>query len=97
VSTFVCLLNWTDEGIRNYRDTTHRASDFAKLVENHGGRVRDEVWTIGEYDAVAIADFPDDETGMAALLQVGSLGNVRSRTLRAFSAEEMSGIISRTR
>jgi uncharacterized protein with GYD domain len=97
MSTYVCLFNFTDEGIRNYRDTTHRAADFSKLVENHGGRVREEVWTVGEYDAVAIADFPDDESGMAALLQVGSLGNVRTRSLRAFSADEMSGIISRTR
>jgi uncharacterized protein with GYD domain len=54
------------------------------------------VWTVGEYDAIAIADFPDDESGMAALLRVGSLGNVRTRSLRAFSADEMSGIISRT-
>ena len=97
MSTYVCLFNWTDEGIRHYRDTTHRAADFGKLVENHGGRVRDMVWTVGEYDVVAIADFPDDESGMAALLQLGSLGNVRSRTLRAFSADEMSGIVSRTR
>jgi uncharacterized protein with GYD domain len=97
MSTYVCLFNWTDEGIRHYRDTTHRAADFSKLVENHGGRVRDLVWTVGEYDVVAIADFPDDESGMAALLQVGSLGNVRTHTLRAFGADEMSGIISRTR
>jgi uncharacterized protein with GYD domain len=97
MSTYVCLFNFTDDGIRHYRDTTHRAAEFAKLVENYGGRVREEVWTVGEYDAVAIADFPDDESGMAALLHVGSLGNVRTRSLRAFSADEMSGIISRTR
>jgi uncharacterized protein with GYD domain len=97
MSTYVCLFNFTDEGIRNYRETTHRAADFAKLVENHGGKVREEVWTVGEYDAVAIADFPDDESGMAALLEVGSLGNVRTRSLRAFGADEMSGIINRTR
>jgi uncharacterized protein with GYD domain len=53
MSTYVCLFNFTDEGIRNYRDTTHRAADFAKLVENNGGRVREEVWTVGEYESSA--------------------------------------------
>jgi uncharacterized protein with GYD domain len=96
VNTYVSLINWTDEGIRNFRDTTQRAEDFSKLVENSGGRVRELLWTVGEYDLVCVADFPDDESGVAALLQVGSAGNVRSTTLRAFSADEMTAIISRT-
>jgi uncharacterized protein with GYD domain len=95
MTTYVSLINWTDEGIRNFRDTTQRAADFTKLVEGFGGRVRDLVWTVGEYDVVCIADFPDDETGVAALLQVGAAGNVRSNTLRAFNADEMAGIIRR--
>lgn len=96
MNTYVSLINWTDEGIRNFRDTTRRAEDFSKLIENSGGRVRELLWTVGEYDVVCIADFPDEEAGVAALLQVGSAGHVRSSTLRAFSADEMSGIISRT-
>jgi uncharacterized protein with GYD domain len=96
MNTYVSLINWTDEGIRNFRDTTRRAEDFSKLVENSGGRVRELLWTVGEYDVVCIADFPDEEAGVAALLQVGSAGHVRSSTLRAFSADEMSDIISRT-
>lgn len=51
---------------------------------------------VGEYDIVAIADFPDDEAAVAALLRVGSAGNIRSNTLRAFNTEEMAGIIRRT-
>jgi uncharacterized protein with GYD domain len=96
MNTYVSLINWTDEGIRNFRDTTQRAEDFSKLVENSGGRVRELLWTVGQYDLVCVADFPDDESGVAALLQVGSAGNVRSTTLRAFSADEMTAIISRT-
>ena len=96
MKTYVSLINWTDEGIRNFRDTTQRAEDFSKLVENSGGRVRELLWTIGEYDVVCIADFPNDEAGVAALLQVGSAGQVRSRTLRAFDADEMRDIVSRT-
>ncbi|TVZ06387.1 GYD domain-containing protein [Trebonia kvetii] len=94
--TYVSLIHWTDQGIRNYKDTTSRAEDFTKLVENKGGRVRELLWTVGEYDLVAVADFPDDETGTAALLQVGSLGSIRSNTMRAFSADEMTSIIGKT-
>jgi uncharacterized protein with GYD domain len=93
--TYVSLIHWTDQGIKNYKDTTSRADDFTKLAESLGGRVREVLWTVGEYD-VAIVDFPDDATGTAALLQVGSLGNVRTNTMRAFNAEEMGNIIRRT-
>jgi uncharacterized protein with GYD domain len=54
------------------------------------------LWTVGEYDLVTVVEFPEDEAGVAALLQVGSMGNVRTKTLRAFSAQEMEGIIART-
>jgi uncharacterized protein with GYD domain len=95
MNTYVSLINWTDQGIRNFRDTTQRAEDFSKLVENSGGTVRELLWTVGEYDLVSVIDFPDDAAGVAALLQVGSSGNVRSNTLRAFGADEMTEIISR--
>ena len=96
MATYVSLINWTDQGIKNFRDTTQRAEDFTRLVERSGGRVRELLWTVGQYDIVSVVEFPDDEAGVAALLQVGSLGNIRSNTLRAFNAGEMTGIISRT-
>lgn len=95
MTTYVSLINWTEQGIRNFRDTTARAEDFSRLVQSSGGRVRELLWTVGAYDIVCIADFPDEEAGVAALLQVGSAGNIRSTTLRAFSADEMAGIIRR--
>ena len=96
MATYVSLINWTERGIKDFRDTTQRAENFSRLVESAGGTVRELLWTVGEYDIVAIADFPDDEAAVAALLQVGSAGNIRSNTLRAFNAEEMAGIIRRT-
>jgi uncharacterized protein with GYD domain len=96
MNTYVSLINWTEQGIKDFRDTTQRAEAFTKLVESSGGKVRELVWTVGQYDMVCVADFPDDETGVAALLRVGSLGNIRSNTLRAFGADEMAGIIDRT-
>jgi uncharacterized protein with GYD domain len=96
MKTYVSLINWTEQGIRDFRDTTQRAEAFTNLVESSGGKVRELVWTVGQYDIVCVADFPDDETGVAALLRVGSLGNIRSNTLRAFGADEMASIIDRT-
>ena len=96
MATYVTLINWTEQGIKNFRDTTKRANDFTKQVEGAGGKVREIVWTIGEYDIVGLIDFPDDESAVAALLQLGAQGNIRTRTLRAFSASEMEGIIKRT-
>ena len=93
--TYVALVNWTEQGIKEFRDTTERAEEFSKLIENSGGKVRELVWTVGEYDMVCVADFPDEETGVAALLRVGSLGFIRSKTLRAFGAQEMAGIVAR--
>jgi uncharacterized protein with GYD domain len=95
MTTYVSLINWTEQGIKNFRDSTQRAEDFTKLVEGSGGTVRELLWTVGEYDIVCVADFPDEETGVATMLQVGGAGNVRSSTLRAFDADEMRGIIRR--
>ena len=93
--TYVSLIHWTDQGVKNFKDSTNRAADFTKLAESSGGRVRELLWTVGEYDIVTVVDFPDDETATAALLRVASLGSIRSNTLRAFNAEEIEAIISR--
>jgi len=93
---YVTLVKWTDQGIKNYRATVDRASDYSALIERHGGRARELLWTIGEYDVVTIAEFPDDDTAVAAMLEVSALGNVRTTTMRAFDADEMARIVART-
>ena len=93
--TYVSLINWTEQGIKNFRDTAKRANDFTKLVEGAGGKVRELLWTIGEYDIVSVVDFPDDESAVAALLNQGSRGSIRTKTLRAFDSSQIEGIIAR--
>jgi uncharacterized protein with GYD domain len=93
---YVSLVNWTDQGVKNYRDSVRRAEDYRGLVEKNGGQVRQLVWTLGEYDVVAVTDFPDDETATAVALQTGVLGNLRTTTMKAFDADQMSAIIQRT-
>ncbi|MBC2905409.1 GYD domain-containing protein [Streptomyces cupreus] len=95
MSTYVSLLNWTDQGIRGYKDTSQRAEAFAAAAQKLGVKVLSLYWTVGPYDIVAVVEAPDDETATAVLLQVAGLGNVRSTTLRAFGREEMDRIIAK--
>ena len=94
--TFVSLINWTEQGVKNFRDTPKRANAFRELVEKNGGRVVSIYWTLGEYDIVAITEAPDDETFTAVALMLGSLGNVRTASLRAFDQDEFEGILKKT-
>jgi uncharacterized protein with GYD domain len=94
--TYVSLVNWTEQGVKNFRDTLRRAEDYRGLVEKSGGQVRQLVWTLGEYDIVVVADFPDDETATAVVLQTAAGGHVRTKTMKAFDADQMSAIIQRT-
>ncbi len=93
--TYVVLVNWTDQGIRNVKQTIERTDSGAELAEKHGLKLEQAYWTVGAYDMVTIFEAPDDETMSAHLLEIGALGNVRTTTLRAYSEEEMSGILQR--
>ena len=91
--TYITLANFTDQGIRNFKETPKRAQAFSDLVQQMGGNLKDIYWTMGAYDIVAIMEAPDDETAIAAALKVSSLGNVRTTTLRGFDMEEIETVI----
>jgi uncharacterized protein with GYD domain len=92
---YVTLGNWTDQGTKDFGGAVQRANGFRALVEQAGGRVRELVWTMGEYDFIIVTEGPDDETAATLMLRVGAAGNVRSKTMRAFDADQMSDIIAR--
>jgi uncharacterized protein with GYD domain len=96
MATYVTLINWTEQGIKNFKHTTERAQDFTNSVDKAGGHVRELLWTVGDDDIVCVVDFPDDESLTASLLQVGAQGNIRTKTMRAFNAEQMTGVLERT-
>jgi uncharacterized protein with GYD domain len=96
MATYITLMNWTDQGIRNFKETAERAKAASAAVEAMGGKVKGMYWTIGPYDVVAVGEFPDEETGMAFLLTLGSQGNLRTTTLRAFDADEIQAVIAKT-
>ena len=83
--TYVMLANFTDQGIRNIKDSPKRADAFKNSAKKAGATVKEVFWTLGQYDVVAIVEAPDDVTMTALGLATGKLGNVRTQTLRAFS------------
>jgi uncharacterized protein with GYD domain len=95
MATFIMLGNFTDQGIRNVKDTTKRADAFKAMAQKAGGTVKELYYTMGQYDIVAILEAADEQTATALLLSTGLLGNVRSQTLRAFTKEEMSKVIAK--
>ena len=95
MATYVVLASFSDQGIKNVKQTIERADAFKQMAKKAGATVKDMYWTIGSRDVVVICDAPDDETATSLLLSVGSRGNVRSETLRAFSFEEMKKILDK--
>ncbi|MFN8633440.1 MAG: GYD domain-containing protein [Chloroflexota bacterium] len=95
--TYVSLLKWTEQGIKDAKATVDRAEQARQVIEQMGGKMTSIFWTQGMYDIVAITEFPDEETATAFLLTLGKLGNLRSETLRGFTADEMRRILEKVR
>jgi uncharacterized protein with GYD domain len=95
MATYVVLVNFTDQGIRYIRQTTERAKGLINAAANLDIKIKDIYWTMGIYDAVFTAEAPDDETITAFAASMGTLGNIRTQTMRAFSADEMNKILSK--
>ncbi len=93
MATFISLLSFTDQGIRNVKDSPGRSEEFRTMVEEKlGVTLKSIYWTVGRYDIVAIMEGSDEAT-TTALLKLCSLGNVRSETLRGYSIDEFKNII----
>jgi uncharacterized protein with GYD domain len=86
--TYVVLGNWTDQGIRNIKEAPKRRAALNELCEKFDARVKDVYVTMGRYDIVATIDAPNDGAISTILYTLGSRGNVRTETLRAFTREE---------
>lgn len=95
MATYVALVTFTDQGIRQIKQTTERAKTFVNAAANLGVKVKEIYWTMGSYDAVLIADAPNDEAMTSLALSMGALGNIRTQSMRAYNAEEMTKILAR--
>jgi uncharacterized protein with GYD domain len=97
MAKYISLLQFTGQGIGSVKDTTKRAAAAAAEAEKIGAKITEALWTMGAYDLVLLIDAPNDETMSAFSLKLGSLGNVKSQTLRAFRREEMENILAKIR
>jgi uncharacterized protein with GYD domain len=95
MATFIVLFNFTEQGIRDVKETGKRADAARKAVQKAGASIKEIYWTLGAHDGVLILEAPDDETAATVLMDIGRLGNVRSQTLRAFGQEEIKSILAK--
>lgn len=95
MATYVILAKFTDQGIKTAKESPKRADAFKQMAKTFGVTVKDIFWTQGRYDIVAITEAPDELTGTALNLSLGGLGNIRTESLRAFSAEDMTKIVAK--
>lgn len=93
MSQYILLINWTGQGISKIKESPDRYNSFKASLEKAGGKVIGAYYTFGEYDVVIIIEAPNDKVVMSLMLDVGSYGNVRTKTLKAFTAEEVVKII----
>ena len=93
--TYISLVKFTEKGIQDAKQTTQRLDAWAAKVQSMGVTIKQMYWTLGEYDQVCIFEAPDDETAASVLLAANLLGNIRSQTMRAFTAPEMEKILSK--
>ena len=94
MSTYVVLVNFTEQGIRSVSDSPKRYEAFRALAEKLDVQIKSVFWTVGAYDIVTTVE-GSDEAVTAALLKLGTAGNVRTQTLRAFSFDEFSRIVKK--
>ena len=95
MSVYIILWSYTDQGIKNVKESPKRADAFKSILENAGGRLIDTYYTFGKYDGVSIVEAPNDEALMSSLLSIGSQGNARTITLKAFSYDDATKIIEK--
>ncbi len=95
MATYVLLIYWTDQGVKNVKGLVQRAQQFRADCERRGIKVQGLYTTQGRCDTVIVVEAPDEQTMMASLLALESLGNVRTETLRAFNEMEMQSILQK--
>lgn len=91
--TYIGLFKWTQQGIASVKDSPNRLDAGRKEFEKIGLKIKDTWLTMGRYDLVCVIEAPDDDTYARAMLKLGSLGNLQTETLKAFSEDDFRRII----
>jgi uncharacterized protein with GYD domain len=88
--TFICYLNWTDQGAKNAKDSGKRSQAARAMAEKLGGKVVSAYVTTGQYDVVATLDMPNGEAMLKFASAISASGNARTTTVRAYTPDEFS-------
>lgn len=97
MATFISTIRFTEQGVKNIKDTCKRAEAVKAAAKKMGVKVEEIYWTLGPSDGVIILDAPDEETATALMLQIGSQGNVQTQTARAYNSAEMEKILKKAK
>ena len=92
---YVVLASFTDQGVKNAKDSPKRAEAFKQMAKTFGVTVKEIFWTRGRYDIVAITEAPDELSATALNLSLSAMGNIRTESLRAYTADEMNKIVAK--
>ncbi len=92
---YIALTNWTDQGVKDLKNSPNRAEAFKKMATGMGCTVHGLFFTMGRYDIVSRIEAPDDATISALALKLGALGNVRTETMRAYTEAEFAQIMEK--
>src|SRR4030095_5439164 len=95
MATYISLVQFTDKGIQAAKQTSERVADWSAKVQSRAVSIQEMYWRLGPYDQVCIFEAPDDETAASVLLAADMLGNIRTQTMRAFTAPEMEKILAK--
>src|SRR5512132_438607 len=94
MAAYISLVQFTDKGIHAATETTQRVAEWAAKIQSKGVSIKQMYWTLGHYDQVCVFEAPNDEMAASVLLSADLLGNIRTQTLRAFTAAEMQKILA---
>lgn len=95
MATYISLINWTEEGIKNVKESPQRFNAFKKALQAAGGKVIGFYLTMGRYDMVVITESPSDEAAASLILSIASRGSIRTETMKAFTEDQYREIISK--
>ena len=93
MATYISLLTYTDQGIRNAKGSPERQQQAEDQLRQLGGRFIENYLTMGEYDYVLVWEAPDDEAAARFMLTLGAAGNIRTKTLKAFPRDQAQSIL----
>lgn len=95
MSTYVALLNFTQQGLQNIHESPHRSVAFKAVARKAGVKILHLLWTLGAHDGVIVFQAKDEAAAAGLMMALSALGNVHTTTMRAFDAAEFTAVVDK--